>query len=98
VIIDATNLRFAQRKLFYDLAESLGTKCQVISLTANEEVLLPRIKQRATRNDDPSDANADVLAWQQTQADPLDPSEPAVQCDTTNASLDTMLDALGMSD
>ena len=98
VIIDATNLRFAQRKLFYDLAESLGTKCQVISLTANEEVLLQRIKQRATRNDDPSDANADVLAWQQTQADPLEPSEPAVQCDTTNASLDTLLDALGMSD
>ena len=97
VIIDATSLRFEQRKAFYDLAETLDAKCRVVALTASQEILLQRIRQRTASDDDPSDADAEVLTWQQAHADPFETFEPVVQFDTEDASLEMLLAALGVS-
>ena len=96
VIIDATSLRFEQRKVFYDLAETLHAKCRVVALTASQEVLLRRIRQRTARDDDPSDADAAVLTWQQAHADPFEIFEPVIRFNTEDASLEMLLEALAM--
>ena len=94
VIIDATSLRLEQRQPFYELANRLGANCRLVAFTARQEVLLQRIQQRGASDDDPSDANADVLAWQQAHTDPLGALEPVIEFDTENGSLETLLDLL----
>jgi predicted kinase len=66
VIIDAMFLREADRQAVADAVQGCGTPLQGFWLVAPDAVLVERLRQR--RND-PSDADAAVLA-QQRQRDP----------------------------
>ena len=91
VVIDATCLRAAQRALFYRVAEDASAACTVVALTASQQVLEQRIRQRSADGADPSDADTTVLAWQQQNADPLTDAEPVIRFDTENDSLTMLL-------
>ncbi len=72
VIVDATFLQHAQRKLFQQLAKQLHCPFIILQLSATEEVLRQRIMQR---NDDISDADLAVLEQQLANQQPLQPEE-----------------------
>lgn len=75
-LIDATFGRRENRLPFYQLAQRLGIRCFVIHCQAPEEVLRRRILQRLERAEDASEADLNVLAWQQTRFEGIDAQEP----------------------
>jgi aminoglycoside phosphotransferase family enzyme/predicted kinase len=75
-LIDATFARREERLRCYELARRLGIPCHVIHCQAPEGVLRKRILERRERADDPSDADLDVLSWQQARFEPVDANEP----------------------
>lgn len=64
VIVDAANLKKAQRALFTDLARTLEKPCFILNYTADVKTLRERITQRAAAANDPSDATLEVLEHQ----------------------------------
>ncbi|MGW8193839.1 MAG: bifunctional aminoglycoside phosphotransferase/ATP-binding protein, partial [Desulforhopalus sp.] len=66
VIIDATNLKAAQRQRFITLARSLEVPWCILSYTAPVDVLRERIYKRMREGNDVSDATADILEHQIT--------------------------------
>lgn len=78
VILDATFLRRAQRDAVRQLAAGLGVPCVILDFTADADVLRQRLRERAARGLDPSDADEGVLAEQIRTAEPLQPDEAAL--------------------
>jgi len=75
VIIDAANLKHAQRSLFINLAQTLSCPVIVLHFQASEAVLRQRINRRLQDGHDASDATLEVLDHQIKSAEPLDDEE-----------------------
>ena len=72
VVVDAAFLQRAQRAPFAALAREMGVRCTLLWCQAPESVLQQRL---AARHDDPSDADAAVLARQQALHEPPEAGE-----------------------
>ena len=70
-IVDATFLKYVQRKRFADLAASLAVPFVILACEAPEPVLRQRISARLAHGGDVSDADLAVLAAQRRAAEPL---------------------------
>ena len=92
VIVDAAFLQYAQRKIFKDLAGSLGLPFFIVDLQASPAILQQRIVDRMQLQGaqaDASDAGPAVLAHQRVHHDPLGPAEmPDVVVVDANVPLD----------
>jgi aminoglycoside phosphotransferase family enzyme/predicted kinase len=75
MIADATFLRLQHRRRFRELAQSLAAELVIVDCTAPEEVLRQRIRDRAARQQDASDADIAVLEHQLANYDPLTEEE-----------------------
>ncbi len=80
VIVDAANLKYWQRGLFFDVAESRSVPLIIISCYANGDTLTERVIKRAecakkNQERDASEAKVDVLDQQRLSADSLSPDE-----------------------
>jgi aminoglycoside phosphotransferase family enzyme/predicted kinase len=80
VIVDATFLKRAQRQVLAELADSDGYPCILVDCTAPLEVLRSRI---LAREDDPSEADLQVLDWQLQQCEPVRPGERGIDAIVT---------------
>jgi aminoglycoside phosphotransferase family enzyme/predicted kinase len=69
VFVDATFLTEQKRECFRALARSKGIVFGVMVCTADESVLRERVARRAASQDDPSEADTDVLQKQLEQFD-----------------------------
>lgn len=78
VIVDACFLKAAQRRDFLALAQRMGLPCRILHCEAAPSVLESRLAARAREGLDPSEADAAVLAHQQTSAEPLTGDDLAV--------------------
>jgi aminoglycoside phosphotransferase family enzyme/predicted kinase len=84
VIVDAAFLRAAERDAFRDLARSLAVPFAILHCEAPAQVLHERLQARAARGDDPSEADAQVLAMQQRIEQPLRVDERAMALDAAD--------------
>ncbi|MBT8092566.1 MAG: AAA family ATPase [Gammaproteobacteria bacterium] len=75
VIIDASFLQRAPRDEVRAFAESNSCALVFVETIAREKTLVERVKQRKASGVDASEAGAAVLAYQQTQIEPLTPAE-----------------------
>lgn len=75
VIIDATFLTQKNRVTFQQLAEQLDIPFCILHCAAPEDILQQRIKIRLEKNNDPSDADLDVLQLQQDNIEKLTAEE-----------------------
>jgi aminoglycoside phosphotransferase family enzyme/predicted kinase len=75
VILDATFLARAARDQARELAENLGLRFAILHFEARPETLRERVRQRALRSDDASDADLAVLDAQLSHAQPLQDEE-----------------------
>ncbi len=83
VIVDAACLRRWQRDLFRDLAQEAGVPRVILDVSAPAATLGDRVRARAARADDASEADVAVLLHQQRTAEALaaDECADAVPCD-----------------
>jgi predicted kinase len=77
VILDATFLALAQRQQARALAQRMGLHCVLIDFEAGADTLRDRVRRRARRGDDASDADLAVLEDQLARAQPLRSDEAA---------------------
>jgi predicted kinase len=75
MIADATFLRRQHREWFRELAQSLAVELVIVDCSAPEELLRQRIRDRAARQQDASDADVAVLEHQLRNYDPLTEEE-----------------------
>jgi aminoglycoside phosphotransferase family enzyme/predicted kinase len=75
VILDATFLAREARQQARALAERLGMRFAILDFEARPETLRERVRRRALRADDASDADLAVLEWQLSHAQPLQDDE-----------------------
>jgi len=75
VILDATFLAREARDQARALADSLGVRYAILHFEARPDTLRERVRQRALRHDDASDADLAVLEAQLSQAQPLQDDE-----------------------
>jgi predicted kinase len=94
VIIDAASLLADQRQKLYSAAQAANAQCTVLHLLADRKILEQRIAQRRLVNQDPSEADAQVLAWQLTHQDEPSDTEPVITIDTTELKLQQLLSAI----
>ena len=87
IIVDAAFLERDRREDFAALAQSFDAPFLILHCTATADCLRERLRQRAERNQDPSDADESILAHQIKTADALDETEAAaaVRIDTEQA-------------
>ena len=78
VILDATFLAYPQREQARALADELGVGFVILDFRASAGTLRERVRQRALRADDASEADLAVLEDQLANAQPLRPAEEAV--------------------
>jgi aminoglycoside phosphotransferase family enzyme/predicted kinase len=85
-IVDAAFLTRSSRRSFQELAARHGSTFTILSCQADHATMARRLKERAQRRTDPSDADAAILARQSRIAEPLDDEERAstILIDTTN--------------
>jgi uncharacterized protein len=76
-ILDACYLRLWQREGVRELAEALGVPRVILDFEVDAAVLRQRLRLRAARADDPSDADEFVLSQQMQLAEPLQEPESA---------------------
>lgn len=74
-IVDATFGSRDQRTQFRALADSLSVPVCLVRCHAPQELLRARIDERLRGHSDSSEANLDVLAWQERHIEPVDSSE-----------------------
>ena len=86
VIVDATFIDARKRARFVGLAKTLGVALRIIYTSAPREVLESRIRARALRGSDPSDADLHVLEHQLATFD--EPRGADVVCVDTNEDID----------
>jgi len=87
VIVDATFIDRVRRDRFVALADGLGSRAVILYCDAPIELLEVRLAGRARQGDDPSEADADVLAWQRSRFDVPATEDPVLKVDTS-AELD----------
>ena len=75
VIIDASFLKHSQRQQFITLARQYRVSHSFVSCEAPDDVLRDRIRQRAKKGSDPSEATVQVLEHQIQSQQPLTPQE-----------------------
>ncbi len=75
VIVDATFIKRERRDEFRALAARSGVPFRIFHCTAPEDVLRRRIRKRAARGGDASEADLDVLALQLAEMEPLAEAE-----------------------
>jgi predicted kinase len=80
-IVDATFARSEDRVRFRALAASLGVNLCIVYCRAPESTLRRRIRTRARRGKDPSEATLEVLRWQETHFVPPTPQEASLVLD-----------------
>ena len=86
VMIDAACLKLWQRELFMRLAESQQAPMLILDCRAGESLLRERVAQRNRQGADASEADLEVLAWQQKTCEPFTPDEQerVIVIDTEN--------------
>jgi aminoglycoside phosphotransferase family enzyme/predicted kinase len=77
VILDATFLSREQRSAARRLADRCGCRFVILDFDVDADLLRQRVRQRAARGGDPSDADESVLALQMRTAQPLQADELA---------------------
>ena len=75
ILVDATFLQRAQRKMFLELAQTNEIQSLLMSFQADDATLRQRITQRRAASGDPSDATIEVLAVQLKQQELIEPTE-----------------------
>lgn len=75
VVIDATFLRYGDRKSFFDLADDLHVPFIILSFNTPVDILKQRLYARMNAGNDASDANIKVLESQRENNDPLNVNE-----------------------
>jgi aminoglycoside phosphotransferase family enzyme/predicted kinase len=80
-IVDATFARPEDRVRFRALAASLGVSLCIVYCHAAQTLLRRRISERGRRGKDPSEANIEVLRWQETYFVPPAPQEASLVLD-----------------
>lgn len=97
VVVDAASLKWRQRELFRCEAQALAVPFRLLSCCAAESVLHERLAARARHGRDASDADASILAHQQTDNEPLTPSEAATAwfVDERQGALERVLREIG---
>ncbi|HEY6824755.1 MAG TPA: ATP-binding protein, partial [Steroidobacteraceae bacterium] len=80
-IVDATFARTEDRERFRELAASLGVNLCIVYCHAPQNILRKRIGERGRRGKDPSEANLEVLRWQEAHFLPPAPQEASVVLD-----------------
>lgn len=75
-LLDATWLRRAAREEVYAAARARGVPVLLVDCHAPPEVIRERLRARALRGDDPSDADAAVYEAQRAADEPVAPDEP----------------------
>ena len=78
VIVDAAFLRRAERERMRAVARACGVPFTILHCEAPPALLRQRLAERAARADDPSDADARVLANQERSQEALDDAERAM--------------------
>jgi aminoglycoside phosphotransferase family enzyme len=78
VIVDAASLQWQQREKFRSLAETAGVGFAIIDCVAPEPELRRRLRLRASRGDEVSEADEAVLDNQLRHAEPLREAERAM--------------------
>ncbi|MBT8136213.1 MAG: AAA family ATPase [Gammaproteobacteria bacterium] len=88
VIVDAALLTSEQRGLFVDLARQSTASLVILECVADPTTLRERITQRAWDGGDASEADVEVLGYQQRNAQPLTDEERvfAINIDTAAAA------------
>lgn len=88
VIVDATFTRRADRGRFAQLARRLDCELTLVRCDAPLPVLQARIARRQLARD-ASEANLEVLDWQQAHAEPITPEEGlrVIEADTTHTGV-----------
>jgi predicted kinase len=74
-IVDASFIRREDRVRFSKLAARLRVPIHVLQCRAAPDVLRARVSRRHTLGTDASEADLDVLRWQQQHAEPVAPDE-----------------------
>jgi aminoglycoside phosphotransferase family enzyme/predicted kinase len=85
-IVDATFGVAAERARFRALAAQLGLPICIVHCHAPETVLARRILARRQRADDPSEADLEVLHWQEAHFTPPAPNEASEVLDAARLS------------
>lgn len=75
VLLDATHLRTSSRRRAAALAAELGAPWLILDLRTTQDTVEERLRRRAVRNDDPSDADLDVQREQVLYTEPLTEEE-----------------------
>lgn len=84
-IVDAANLKRAERDRFSQVAQAAGAPFAVLACEAPPQVLRERVTRRAALRDDPSEAGPQVLEKLMTLREPLGEDERphTIEVDTT---------------
>lgn len=82
MIADATFLKQDIRRDFVSMAQSLGARAVILHCEAPPAVLKQRLRDRAARGNDASDANTTVLEHQFQTAEPLSVDEQGITVKT----------------
>ncbi len=94
VIIDAACLQKSQRRALYAAAREAHAPTTVLQLTGPVALLRERIAKRNAAGGDPSEADAEVLAWQLENQDLPGSDEPFVSVNTAELALTDLLQHL----
>jgi aminoglycoside phosphotransferase family enzyme/predicted kinase len=95
-LVDATFGRREDRARFRALAARLGVPVRLLHCRASPEVLRRRVSQRHALGTDASEADLDVLRWQEAHAEPVGTDEglAALEIDTTGGDSRPSIDEL----
>jgi hypothetical protein len=85
VVVDAAFPEAARRRPFRELARRLGCGFRILHIRADEATLRKRLRRRALKGGDPSEADEAVLDAQMSRAEPPD-GEEAPFVETVDAS------------
>jgi len=77
VIVDSAALRRGERESLHRMAQELELPSFLLSCEAPEAVLRERIRERAQRSNEVSEATESILDHQLATAEPIAPSESA---------------------
>lgn len=93
VIVDATFLARMHRRAFLSLAADRSIPASIVNFQADVDVLVERLKARATQPGQASDADEDILRLQLDEAEPLTSDESRL-----TVAVDTHVDRTRLSD
>ncbi len=95
-IIDATLLEQRRRTPFFSLAERHGAPIRILDLHLPAALRDERLRRRAERQDDPSEADAEIAARQEQALEPLTEAEARVSIRVDNDGAGPRVPATGL--